>query len=222
MPDGLAHPIKNGVLMTTDAVGGVWRYTLDLAQGFQRRGIPALLAVLGPAPDPAQREEAMRAGVKVLETGLPLDWTAESPAVLAGTVAQLRALAVRSGFGAAHLHAPALAGTERWSVPVVAVAHSCVATWWRAVQGGKLPEDFRWRAAATGAGLRTVDAVIAPTRAHADAVRAVYGPLVVQVVHNGAALTPTLSRQRERETNGRLIGTIPPVSGGGVRHEVTR
>jgi glycosyltransferase involved in cell wall biosynthesis len=193
--------------MTTDAVGGVWRYTLDLAQGYRRLGIPTLLAVLGPAPSAAQRGEAMRAGVKVLETGLPLDWTAESPAVLADTLAQLRALAARSGLAAAHLHAPALAGNEKWPMPVVAVAHSCVATWWRAVRGGALPENFRWRAEATGAGLRMADAVIAPTRAHAEAVCEVYGPVAIEVVHNGSALTPTLSR-REREqavlTGGRL------------------
>lgn len=193
--------------MTTDAVGGVWRYTTDLAQGCRRRGIPVLLAVLGPAPDAAQRDEAMRAGVKVLETGLPLDWTAESPAALADTVAQLRALAARSGLGSVHLHAPALAGDEPWPVPLVTVAHSCVATWWRAVRGGALPDDFRWRAAATGAGLRTADAVIAPTRAHADAVRDVYGAVAIEVVHNGSALTPTLPRGERGQavlTAGRL------------------
>ena len=213
MPDGISYKVKNGVLMTTDAVGGVWRYTLDLADGCRRHGIPTMLAVLGPACSEAQRNEAMRAGIPMLETGLPLDWTAESPAALAHTVAQLRALAVRSGMGAAHLHAPALAGSEDWPVPVVAVAHSCVATWWRAVRGGALPEDFQWRAEATGAGLRTADAVIAPTRAHADAVIAVYGSVPVTVVHNGSTLTPSLVRsapqaRREREravlTAGRL------------------
>ncbi len=193
MPDGVGRAGPD-VLMTTDAVGGVWRYTLDLANGFARRGLRPLLAVLGPAPSALQREEAARTGVPVMKTGLPLDWTAENPAALENAVAELRALASRSRANAVHLHAPALAGTERWSVPVVAVAHSCVGTWWRAVRGGPLPEDLAWRAEATGAGLRTATAVIAPTRAHAEAVREVYGAGSVQVVHNGAAPAPTRSR----------------------------
>ncbi len=204
MPDGLSRPVRS-VLMTTDAVGGIWRYTLDLARGFSERGVRPLVAVLGPAPDAAQRDEAMAAGVAVLETDLPLDWTASTPDALANAAAQLRALASRAQVSAVHLHAPAFAGPERWAVPVVAMAHSCVATWWRAVRGGPLPDDFHWRAEATAAGVRAADAVIAPTRAHADAVQAVYGPVALTVVHNGAAPASGRSpRQRDVLTAGRL------------------
>ena len=54
------------------------------------------------------------------------------------------------------------------------------------MRGGAPPADFGWRIAATGAGLRVADAVIAPTAAHAQAVRDVYGPVAIEVVHNGA------------------------------------
>ena len=215
MPDGVGG--RPSVLMTTDAVGGVWRYTLDLAAGFAARGVGAVLAVLGPAPDVAQRAEA--AGFALVETGLALDWTAEGPGELAGAARALQGLAARLGVASVHLHAPALAGSGGWTAPVVAVAHSCVATWWLAVRGGPLPEDFRWRTEAARAGLEAADAVIAPSAAHAAAVREVYGKVGVQVVHNGSAwpdepspsgrglgeglatLTPPLSR-RERENRG--------------------
>lgn len=207
MPDGVSRDSLPRLLVTTDAVGGVWRYSLDLADGFASRGVRTLLAVLGPAPSEAQREEALQAGVAVLETGLPLDWTARTGTELTDASVQLRALAVRWGASAVHLHAPALAGPEEWPIPLVVVAHSCVATWWQAVRGGALPEDFRWRAEATAAGLRVAAAVIAPTRAHADAVRRVYGPMPIQVVHNGAK-RPSSDRQPSREravlTAGRL------------------
>lgn len=178
MPDSLTHPLSFRPLMTTDAVGGVWRYTLDLAQGF---GGSPLVAVLGPEPSEAQRAEAAVLGLTLIETGLPLDWTAENPAALDAVTRALQALAGREAVSSVHLHAPALAGSARWAAPVVAVAHSCVATWWAAVKGGLLPDDFAWRTAATRAGLRTADAVIAPTRAHADAVRAAYGDVEVMV-----------------------------------------
>jgi len=188
VPEGLNLWDHGRILLTTDAVGGVWRYTLDLARGMASRGLAPVIAVLGPPPDASQRAEA--AGLERVETGLKLDWTAESAAELEQTVTALRALA--SGARSVHLHAPALAGHHRWPMPVVAVAHSCTATWWHAVRGGALPADFAWRAAATGAGLRTADAVIAPTRAHADQVQTVYGEIAIQIVPNGAPPPPLL------------------------------
>ena len=204
MPDGLNRK-QPGILVTTDAVGGVWRYALDLSAGCVARGIGTTLAVLGPAPSPAQREEAAQTGALLVETGLPLDWTAASRADLEGASDALRLLA--AGRSSVHLHAPALLGGGRWPAPVVAVAHSCVSTWWRAVRGGELPEDFRWRTEATAAGLRGAGAVIAPSNAHAASVRAVYGDVRVQVVHNGfAPRTPPRVGTRARAvlTAGRL------------------
>src|SRR3954447_17717390 len=61
------HPVH--VFMTADAVGGVWHYALDLAEGLERHGVAIALAVLGPAPTPGQRAAAARSGVTLLDTG---------------------------------------------------------------------------------------------------------------------------------------------------------
>ena len=83
-------------------------------------------------------------------------------------------------------HTPALVSQSQWDVPVVAVMHSCVGTWWEAVRGGALPPELAWRASAVAAGLRAADAVVAPSQAIADLVRQVYGPMTqMRVVHNG-------------------------------------
>ncbi len=186
MPDGLGS-FPRRLLMTTDAVGGVWRYSVDLADGLAAYGVQTVLAVLGPAASTAQRLEAEAVpGLRLVNTGLPLDWTAEAPAELDRASERLASLAALVGAGSIHLHAPALVGAVGWPAPVVAVAHSCVATWWRAVRTGALPEDFAWRTAATHAGLAAAAAVIAPTAAHGRAVEAVYGPMPIQVVHNGS------------------------------------
>src|SRR3546814_3716322 len=50
------------------------------------------------------------------------------------------------------LHTPALVSAGRYPCPVIALLHSCVATWWEAVRGGPMPEDFNWRAALVAAG----------------------------------------------------------------------
>lgn len=43
------------VLLTTDAVGGVWQYTTDLAQALSGRGVECVVAVIGPSPSADQR-----------------------------------------------------------------------------------------------------------------------------------------------------------------------
>jgi len=160
----------------------------------------------GPPPNPAQRAEAAAIpNLTLLETGLPLDWTAETPAALAAATAELRALATRIEARSTHLHAPALVGETPWPVPVIAVAHSCVATWWRAVRSGPLPPDLAWRAEATGQGLRRAHAAITPTHAFAAALRAEYGPIPLQTIHNGRRPVPNATpRERAVLAAGRL------------------
>ncbi|CAH2604546.1 Glycosyltransferase family 4 protein [Rhodovastum atsumiense] len=174
-------------LLTGDAVGGVWRYALVLAQGLAERGVETMLAVLGPPPSPQQMDEAAAVpGLRVVPTGLPLDWTAVSEAELRETGAALAGMARRAGVDSVHLHTPALAAEVPWSVPVVAVAHSCVGTWWRAVRGGPMPADLAWRAAAVGRGLAEADMAMAPTRSFALALGREYRPgRRITVIHNG-------------------------------------
>lgn len=206
MPDGVGRPAPR-LLMTTDAVGGIWRYSVDLAKGLAEHGVQTVLAVMGPSVSHMQRAEAEAVpGLRLADTGLPLDWTAATPLELAQTSERLAGLAALVGIGGVHLHAPALVGAARWPAPVVAVAHSCVATWWRAVRSGPMPDDLAWRGTATRAGLVAAKAVIAPTAAHAQATEAAYGPMPIRVVHNGARARPVPPRPRRPGvlTAGRL------------------
>lgn len=172
------------VLMTADAVGGVWSYALDLARGLSAAGTRVTLAVLGPAPDAAQRAAAAALPDLTLEeTGLPLDWLAVSRDEVLAAGEAVAALAARRGADLVHLNSPALAAAG-FGVPVLGVCHSCLATWWQAVRGGEMPEDFRWRTAILAEGYAAADALVAPSRAFSRATAAAYG-LAPQVVHNG-------------------------------------
>ena len=71
------------ILVTTDAVGGVWRYSVELCSAWSERGVTTILAVLGPPANEAQRTEALAVpGLILLETGLGLEWTAPDAASL--------------------------------------------------------------------------------------------------------------------------------------------
>ena len=187
------------LFLTTDAVGGVWRYSMAIAAGVAARGWHCTIATMGPAPSDGQyREARAMAGCDLIDTGLPLDWTAECHLALAKAASVLAALAQKHEADSLHLHTPCLAAFE-WSVPLVAVAHSCVGTWWHAVHGTPAPEDFRWRMALMAQGLRRADAVIAPSHAMAAALRKEYQPgRDIHVVHNGLAPDAAFSACRGR------------------------
>jgi glycosyltransferase involved in cell wall biosynthesis len=175
------------LFMTADSVGGVWQYALDAARGLAAHGVTTTLAVLGPDPTRDQlADAALVPGLDLLLTGLPLDWLAPSPAEIARTERTLAGLAADQGADIVHLNSPALGRSGCFDAPVLAFAHSCVATWWRACRSGPLPPDFAWRAELIGAGLAAADALVAPTAAFADALVRTYDlsrtPIVV---HNG-------------------------------------
>lgn len=177
------------LLMTTDAVGGVWTYALDLAQGVISKGAEVVLAVLGPAPTERQRAEAGAvAGLRLVETGLPLEWTARDAAGVLAAGATVAALARAEGADIVHLNSPALAACRAFTQPVVAACHSCVASWWEAVHGGALPPDLAWRSALVGKGCRAAARLLAPSAAFAATTARLYGLAdPPRVVHNGRA-----------------------------------
>lgn len=189
------------VLLTADAVGGIWTYALDLAAGLRALGIATALAVLGPDPSEAQLAEAHRIpDIEVILTQLPLDWLAKDSREVISAGRTLARIAEHQGVDIVHLSSPALAVDATYPAPVVATCHSCVATWWRAVRGEEtpLPDDFRWRTQLMEEGLRAADALVAPSRAFAEALAATYAlESVPAVVHNGRALPDPASRQKQ-------------------------
>lgn len=202
-PPGQPH-----ILMTADALGGVWQYTLELAEALGRRGLTVTVALMGPAPSPdiLARAEA-ECGARILPTRLPLDWTAENAALVTDAADALARLAREIGASLVHLHSPALA-LAAFEVPVVAVCHSCVATWWAALGTGPLPQDLAWRADLAAQGCRAADRLLAPTRAFAQATQAAYGlRRAPEIVPNGRRLPepmPTDEPAAHAFTAGRL------------------
>ncbi|CAO3356280.1 glycosyltransferase family 4 protein [Azospirillum melinis] len=196
------------LLMTTDSVGGVWTYALDLARELVESGMRVSLAVLGPSPQPDQVDAAQAVpGLELINTSLPLDWMADGPDIVRHSAVALGALARRLKVDLIHLNSPALAAGAGFPVPVVGVCHSCLATWWAATHGGAMPEDFQWRTEALARGYAACDALVAPSAAFAAATAAVYRLPAPVVVHNGRRPVhgaAPIRRDRTVFTGGRL------------------
>jgi glycosyltransferase involved in cell wall biosynthesis len=170
------------LLLVTDAVGGVWVYSLELARALRPLGIETVLAVMGPSPTEKQRDEA--ADFRLIDTGLPLEWLDTDPGELARAGEALARLADAESAEIVQTSSAALLADADFSQPCIAVQHSCVASWWAAVKGTSLPPDFEWRRELVQRGLDRAAAVVAPSLAFAAETTRIYG-VPATAVHNG-------------------------------------
>ncbi len=180
------------VLLTLDAVGGVWSYTLDLAAMLAGLGIEPRLVGFGPEPSAAMAEAAEAIdGVSLVWTGEPLDWMVEDEAALDGVAPAIHGLAQAWQADLVHVSALSQAAGLPPGPPVVAHAHSCVPSWWDAVRGGPLPSAWLWQRGRNRRGLARADIVLAPSASHGRALAGIYGPLGdLRVVPGAAAVEP--------------------------------
>src|SRR3982751_997475 len=172
------------LLLVTDAVGGVWVYSLELARALRPLGIEAVLAVMGPSPTEKQRDEA--AAFELIDTGLPLEWLHTSATESRRAGAEMAALATSVNADLVQTCSAALLAGADFDQPCVAVQHSCVASWWAAVKGTRLPREFEWRRALIECGLNRASAVVAPGISFAAETARIYDVSTpVVAVHNG-------------------------------------
>ncbi|HKH27012.1 MAG TPA: glycosyltransferase family 4 protein [Sphingomicrobium sp.] len=177
------------MLIATDAVGGVWTYTIELARALALQGVQPVVAAMGPRP--TDEQFAMAGNIAVIDTGLPLDWLAEHPREVREAGQRLAELADDTGADLVQLHSGAFACNVSFKQPVVVVQHSCVASWWDSVRGGSLPAQFEWQCDMNAGGLNRADAVVAPTVAFAEQITRIYNLWKpVTVVHNGRTAPP--------------------------------
>lgn len=175
------------VLMTTDTVGGVWTFSLELCAELTARGVEVLLAAAGAEPTPDQRRAAAALhGVQLAVSATRLEWMARPWEDVDRRGEWLLALA--DGFRPDVVHLNDYAhGVLPWAAPVVVVGHSCVLSWFEAVRGHAAPAEWQEYRARVRAGLRAASVVVAPTAAMLSALVRHHGPLErTRVISNGA------------------------------------
>ncbi len=183
-PEPPQKPLK--ILMTADAVGGVWQYTIDLITGLVRHGAEILVATMGARPSAEQKQQLLALPrVTLAQSDYALEWMPHPWEDV--DAAGVWLLGIQSAFDADIIHLNGYSHASLpWHKPVVVVGHSCVFSWWRAVRGGT-PEDAwsEYKRRVTG-GLASGDLVIAPSAYMAAALQEEYGVLAerMRVIHN--------------------------------------
>lgn len=166
------------VLMTADTVGGVWTYAVELMKVLQRRGVHFLLATMGRKLSPEQWADVRAlSNVEVAESSYRLEWMPDSWEDVAASGDWLISLEKRFQPDVVHLNGYAH-GNLPFTAKVLVVGHSCVLSWWQAVNKESAPaSEWQQYAEAVRQGLHTSDLVAAPTEAMLSALDSHYGPL---------------------------------------------
>jgi glycogen synthase len=186
------------VLMTADAVGGVWTYALELCNAVADHGVEFVLATMGPAPSAAQRERVSQLrNVRVEHAPLKLEWMEQPWADVEQAGRWLLDLAARENVDLVHLNGYAHAVLP-WRRPVLVVAHSCVCSWWEAVHGRAAPREWEVYRDVVDAGLHAAQLVIAPTAAFLATLESHYGALLRGSVIRNARTAPPAREGNKR------------------------
>lgn len=177
------------VLMTTDAVGGVFSYTRTLARELSKRGVELAIATMGPAMRVEQRA-ALRSIPRVVvhESTFALEWEDDPWQDVERAGRWLLGLERRFHPDVIHLNGYAH-GALPFDAKTIVVAHSCVLSWWDAVFGEPAPPRYDVYRRAVRDGLLAAQLVIAPTRAMHRALERHYMRLpAARVIPNGASV----------------------------------
>jgi glycosyltransferase involved in cell wall biosynthesis len=174
------------ILLTTDTVGGVWTYAIQLARALEPHGVHIALATMGAALSPAQRAQVSRlANVELHESTYKLEWMQQPWEDVRAAGEWLLEIEHQFQPDVVHLNGYVHARLPL-RAPVLVVGHSCVLSWWDAVKCQWLPESWDRYRSEVAAGLRAADVVVAPSQAMLTALHRHYGPLPKsKVIYNG-------------------------------------
>ena len=199
------------VLLTTDAVGGVWTYTEELSAGLIGKGHQVTLVTFGQLLDDRQRTWLLSMDTSLfawVETEFRLEWMDDAGEDLVRSAELLRDLVLRVQPDVLHTNQFAY-GELADTLPVLLTGHSDLLGWWQAVHGESAPDTGRLRAytALVRAGLQYATRLAAPTAWMARELREQYGiNRAIEVIPNGRSpelFLPGRARRMQAITVGR-------------------
>lgn len=163
------------VLMTADTVGGVWQYAIDLAAGLSARGIEVMIAAMGGRASEAQRVHAASVpGLHLEESDFKLEWMTDPWRDVRDAGTWLLDLA--ADFNPDFIQLNNFAhGALAWERPVLMVGHSCVFSWFEAVECCAPPPEWRRYRIEVSRGLAAAGEVTAPSGAMLRSLERHYG-----------------------------------------------
>jgi glycogen synthase len=172
------------ILMTTDTAGGVWSYSTSLSLALSKFGIKTLVAASGPPLNRGQKKDIIQLKKKGIEfhfKELKLEWMENSEEDIENASIWIRKLVDKFSPDLIHFNNYGQAILD-WKVPTVLVAHSCVASWWKAVKHSRLPDYLEGYFKMVNQAFENANVVVSPTKAILNDYQRFYGLKDNQVV----------------------------------------
>ena len=190
---------KMKVLMTTDTVGGVWVYSLELCRVLAQYNVDVHLIALGGWPSPAQQVEAEKIpNVTCYKSDYKLEWMENPWEDVEQSRKWINSIYQTVQPDLVHLNNYAHV-EEEWTAPAITVFHSCVRTWWQAVKGKNAPEDWDRYSQIVRESLEESHIVVAPTKAILKSAKDAHiFSSETKVIHNGRMLPSEVKNQKEK------------------------
>lgn len=186
------------ILMTTDTVGGVWVYSLELCKALKAYDVQIHLVAMGSWPSPAQQQEVFEMdNVLLYKSDFKLEWMQDPWEDVEQSRKWINSIYHTIQPDIVHLNNYAQV-EEDWTCPVITVFHSCVQTWWQAVKGTSAPETWNQYTTAVKDSLQASDVVVTPTYAILEKAKNTHSfDSPAQVIHNGHDLDFPEEREKE-------------------------
>lgn len=178
------------VLMTTDTVGGIWTYALELSRQLCRKNVQVSLATMGKNLTPAQWQDVRTiTGLQVYESNYKLEWMEDPWGDIEEAGRWLLELESTIRPDIVHLNSYTF-GALSFSAPVLLVCHSCVYTWWQSVKKEQPAETWNTYYQNVQRGLEEADQLVAISKCYARQLAATYhvNKHKIKVIYNGLDL----------------------------------
>lgn len=185
--------------MTTDTVGGVWFYSLELCKALGEFDVDVHLVAMGGWPSKQQqRQVSTMKNVILYKSDFKLEWMQDPWEDVKR--AQKWINCIYHTINPDLVHFNNYAQTENdWSCPTLTVFHSCVQTWWQAVKGSSAPAQWDKYTTAVKYSLNASDVVVGPTKAILERAIETHGiTSQTKVIHNGLDTIPSKKPEKEK------------------------
>lgn len=195
------------VLMTADAVGGVWTYCMELCSSLQPYKVKFFIVTSGEKLTGKQKDEAEALDNVVLyETEYKLEWMQDPWKDIDASGEYLLQLEKEINPEVIHLNSFSYASLN-FKTPKLVVAHSDVYSWWMAVRKDYPTAEWQRYFKRVKEGLQSADLIIAPSLTAMDEIKTVYGIYNDNIViYNGR--NPDLFYRNEKQPYIMSMGRI--------------
>ena len=187
------------ILMTTDAVGGVWTYAALLSTALADTGHMVHLVTMGPGPRDDQRAMVNHPRICLIESSLALEW--EDPAGMDVAHARHALHSIDRAIQPDIIHLNSFReALFEWSAPVIVVAHSCVKSWSIACRDQAWLSEPQWQhyIKTIARALERADTWVSPSWSFRKVIDDLYRPTTPGlVIWNGIPIPSTRTTEKD-------------------------